>query len=138
MADPGIKKAIIRKQDLPPVDSENSYKIRFRVISEDKNRYSHWSPIVSVEGNAPQSVNGSVIYADGVANAVWGDEASYPNYDVFVGFDGASPIYHGTTSIHNYSFLNEGTTQIEVIIQIASSSKTLSNALEIYSETVLI
>lgn len=138
MADAGIKKATVLKQSLPPVNSDNGYLVRYRIVSEDRNRYSHWSPIVTLTGNAPQTVAGSVVYADGVANAVWGDAAEYPHYDVFVGFDSATPTYHGTTSIHNYSFLNEGTTQIEVIIQIASSSKTLSNTLQIYSETILI
>jgi ADP-ribosylglycohydrolase len=138
MTDAGIKKATVLKQSLPPVNSDNGYLVRYRIVSEDRNRYSHWSPIVTLTGNSPEAVAGSVIHADGIVNAVWGDEAQYPDYDVFVGFDSATPAYHGTTSVHNYSFLNEGTEEIEVIIQIASSSKTLSNTLEIYSETVLI
>ena len=138
MADAGIKKATVVKADLPPVNSSNGYLVRYRIISEDRNRVSHWSPIVEVLANDPALVSGRVVYADGIVNAVWGDEAGYPNYDIFVGFDLATPSYHGTSSVHSYSFLNTGTTQIEVVIQIASSTKTLNSALEIYSEIVLI
>lgn len=59
MADPGIKKLIIPKEDWPPVQFEKIYNeetqeyeigelfynFRYRVVSEDRNRYSHWSPI---------------------------------------------------------------------------------------------
>lgn len=48
MADPNIKKNVILKKDLPSVIGDNTtlnYEIRYRVISEDKNRVSHWSPI---------------------------------------------------------------------------------------------
>lgn len=60
MADAGIKKVIIENSDLPPIqfttvyndtldrdEVENLYyDFRYRVISEDRNRSSHWSPII--------------------------------------------------------------------------------------------
>ena len=48
MASGNIKKNIILKKDLPSLTADNenlSYEIRYRVVSEDKNRLSHWSPI---------------------------------------------------------------------------------------------
>jgi hypothetical protein len=48
MVDSNIKKNIILKKDLPSLIGNNTdlnYEIRYRVISEDKNRVSHWSPI---------------------------------------------------------------------------------------------
>jgi hypothetical protein len=46
MADEVIKKARILREDLPPLNAEqDAYILRYRVISEDKNRYSHWSPV---------------------------------------------------------------------------------------------
>lgn len=45
MADSNIKKVRIKKADLPPMSSaENGYVVRYRIVSEDKNRVSHWSP----------------------------------------------------------------------------------------------
>lgn len=130
------KKAIVRYQDLPPVSSDNSYKIRYRIISEDKNRLSHWSPIVEVSALAVTGVDGVISFDGQVSGVVWGDENNRPSYDVFVGFDGSSEEYHGTTAIHSYSFIVPPTSiSISVIIQIASNSKTLSQVLEIFTDT---
>jgi hypothetical protein len=60
MVDAGIKKVIIKNDELPPVqfttvynnsllrdEVENLYyDFRYRVISEDRNRYSYWAPII--------------------------------------------------------------------------------------------
>lgn len=46
MADQGIKKTKISKSNLPPpfgTNSELYYEARYRIISDDKNRTSHWS-----------------------------------------------------------------------------------------------
>jgi hypothetical protein len=49
MADPGIKKTTIKYSDLPALSvASEGYTVRYRVISEDRNRKSHWSPVVSV------------------------------------------------------------------------------------------
>jgi hypothetical protein len=45
MSNPIVKKVIIKKQDLPAFSGElQSYLVRYRVVSEDRNRTSHWSP----------------------------------------------------------------------------------------------
>jgi hypothetical protein len=52
MADTNIKKLRILKSSLPPVDHDTEkYNVRYRVISEDRNRTSHWSPIYNSDGN---------------------------------------------------------------------------------------
>ena len=51
MVDSNIKKVTILKKDLPNYIGDNSslsYEIRYRVVSEDRNRSSHWSPIYKV------------------------------------------------------------------------------------------
>lgn len=49
MADKNIKKVIIPKNELPSVDLNNlKYNVRYRIVSEDKNRISYWSKIYSV------------------------------------------------------------------------------------------
>lgn len=46
MADKNIKKSTILKKNLPEFSGETGkYKIRYRIISEDRNRTSHWSKI---------------------------------------------------------------------------------------------
>jgi hypothetical protein len=46
MADLGIKKIRVRQEDLPSIDvNEQGYVLRYRIVSDDKNRVSQWSPI---------------------------------------------------------------------------------------------
>lgn len=49
MATRGQQKAIVRKENLPAPsilsDGTYGYVVRYRVISEDQNRFSAWSPI---------------------------------------------------------------------------------------------
>lgn len=46
MADQGIKKVIVPQANLPTINSEiNGYALRYRVVSEDRNRLSHWSTL---------------------------------------------------------------------------------------------
>lgn len=46
MADAGIKKYRQTPENLPPISSDTEgYSVRYRVISEDRNRVSHWSPV---------------------------------------------------------------------------------------------
>jgi hypothetical protein len=45
-----VKKVIISREDLPAVDLDTrSYNVRYRLISEDRNRVSHWSNIYNLE-----------------------------------------------------------------------------------------
>jgi hypothetical protein len=134
MADAGIKKVIIRKALLPALDHDKvGYVFRYRIVSEDKNRTSQWSPINLVLDDSITSVAGAVQVSTSVISAVWGDELNRPKYDVFVGFDGATATYHGTTPIHSYQFIKTGTTNVRVIIQVESSEKTLNANFQIYN-----
>jgi hypothetical protein len=68
-----IKKAKILKENLPPVSSiTGEYSVRYRIISEDKNRVSSWSSVYSVDPNytyVPGKINISA--SSGVVNVTW-------------------------------------------------------------------
>lgn len=50
MADRGIKKARVPENTLPDIISNlEGYLVRYRIVSEDRNRLSHWSPIFLVQ-----------------------------------------------------------------------------------------
>ena len=52
MVDLGIKKATVKYTDLPEISIDENgpfYSLRYRVISEDKNRVSHWSEITRID-----------------------------------------------------------------------------------------
>lgn len=135
MASEIIKKVTINKNELPPVTDSNGYYFRYRIVSEDKNRYSHWSEINYVENFPVTLVDGSVsINSDlTTATVVWGDEENRPKYDIFVKFDSGDFIYHGTSSTHSYSFLLDLlATSLEVKVQIEGVSKTIQEDLIIF------
>jgi hypothetical protein len=73
MTDPGIKKAKISVNELPTISSQTQgYTLRYRMISEDKNRVSHWSPfhlIVPGYTYVPGSIKFSS--ANQVASITW-------------------------------------------------------------------
>lgn len=124
MVDANIKKLRILKSSLPPIDHDTlKYNLRYRVISDDRNRTSHWSPIYNISGEAIETVDGAVSKTGNVITAVWGDENDFPEYDVFVKFDSGDFLYHGKSKVHSYSFLKTGTSSVGVKVQIVSSKK---------------
>jgi hypothetical protein len=132
-----VKKAIVPKESLPPVDSETAgYVVRYRIISEDKNRTSHWSPTFVTNAVPTETVSGALSITSSIITAVWDDELNRPQYDVFVKFDSGAFAYHGTSPTHTYSFLNAGTTSVHVKIQIASSVKQVKESLVIFDSGV--
>ena len=81
-----IKKFTTSISDMPPINSINEgYSIRYRVISSDKNRISHWSPVYLVQPDYTL-VPGSIVFnkAGSIATVVW-DSAEI------------TKIYNGTT-----------------------------------------
>lgn len=90
-----IKKFRIKNNNLPPMLVEKEgYPVRYRIVSEDKNRYSHWSSVNIIQpnyifnpGNITFNKNGSI------ANFAWdavsisiGDESisQAHEYDIWV------------------------------------------------------
>jgi hypothetical protein len=133
MADANIKKLRVLKSSLPPVDHDTEkYNLRYRVISEDRNRTSHWSPIYNTDGTNILGTTGALSITESIITAVWGDENNHPAYDVFVSFDGDPFFWHGTSTVHSYSFLNEGSTTVQVKVQLVSSKKEIKAALDIF------
>lgn len=133
----GQQKVIIPREDLPAVsklsDDSYGYIMRYRIISEDQNRFSHWSPIRELSAPAPVPVDGDVAIVGNIVQVVWGDEEERPRYDVFVKFNNSEYVYHGTTPTHQYSLLLEyDAVSVQVAIQIESTNKERSDFLEIF------
>jgi uncharacterized protein (DUF2141 family) len=133
MADANIKKLRVLKSSLPPIDHDTEkYNIRYRVISDDRNRFSHWSPIYNSDGVDIVVTSGAVSRVGNIITTVWGDQNDFPEYDVFVKFDSGDFFYHGKSKVHSYSFLKTGTTSVRVKVQIISSKKEIKAALNVF------
>lgn len=73
MADEVIKKFRTPITDMPPISSvTEGYSIRYRVVSADKNRNSHWSPVYLVRPEYT-FLPGSIAITTGgqIVNVVW-------------------------------------------------------------------
>ena len=72
MADEVIKKIKITQDSLPTINSiTGKYDIRYRIISEDKNRTSHWSPIVNLDPEYTYVAGNIDIVSSGITTAAW-------------------------------------------------------------------
>jgi len=132
--DPGIKNVVIKKESLGKVTENNKTVLRFRIVSEDKNRKSAYSPIVFTP-SAPISIGtGDIRQLGNTLILSWASAplSTQKLYDVFVGFGSSTPTYKTTTESTNYSFLKTGTTSVRAIVQASSINPTLNQDLEIY------
>lgn len=136
----GQQKVRLPRNDLPEVsllsDGTYGYVVRYRIISEDQNRFSHWSPIRELTMPPVISVDGDVVASGNIIQIVWGDEEDRPNYDVFVKFNGGEYFYHGTTPTHQYSLLAPyDSSTVQAAIQVASTEKERAEYLTIFEST---
>jgi len=132
--DPGIKNVVIKKELLGKVTENNKTVLRFRIVAEDKNRKSSYSPIVFASSVPVDPGTGDIRQLGNTLILSWSPEniSTQTLYDVFVGFDSSTPTYKTTTSSTNYSFLKTGTTSARAIVQVSSINPTLNEDLEIY------
>lgn len=138
MAITGIKKVIIKKDDLPPIGPDNNYSFRYRIISEDKNKTSHWSPIYNIIAPQALVVDGTVDITEKGVQIYWTDPENGNDkeaYDIFVSFDDDPYFFHGEAFSHGYSFLNPGATKVDVRIQLQGIQKELNPHLQIFEGT---
>jgi hypothetical protein len=128
MADAGIKKVTILKSDLPAFNSiYGDYVVRYRIVSEDKNRTSHWSPQYKLEAPAVDTIEYS--YAKDTVNKmitfVWTPEdSSLGKFDVFVKWGTGSWSYVSTVSTTTFAtVIPDGSTAIQVAVQVPTFPK---------------
>lgn len=136
--DPGIKNVVIKKDLLKKVTGDNKRIIRFRIVSEDKNRKSAYSPNFAVASQTVSPGFGDLNILGNTVIVNWGAEVSTQIlYDVFVGFDSSVPAYKSTTGSTTYSFLKTGTTSVRVVVQVSSINPVLNEDLEIYDSGIV-
>jgi hypothetical protein len=148
MADAGIKRVTVLQNNLPPVtinDDQMLYFFRYRMVTEDKNRQSHWSPIYRVI--LPPIKDKLLSYTDqqlrsfvridtsqqgsGIIRVNWSLPTEINNlkeFDVYYRFNYSSQtpfIFGGTVAANNWSaVIPDIGSGFEVAIQIPTYPKT--------------
>jgi hypothetical protein len=114
-----IKKVKINNDSLPPLNAETgSYLLRYRIVSADKNRASHWSPVYSIVPDYTYTSNNfKTVSSSGVISVTWDSVirnisgnpvGKVPSYDVWVRWDGTNQgewVFYGSQSSTSISVI---------------------------------
>lgn len=115
MADSDIKKVIIPRSDLPPVSGFlNNYVIRYRITSEQKHRFSSWSPqygitVEDVPNLSTEKYSLVVNQSAKTISLVWTppSDLPYTSFDIYVRWSGDSIV--GQDPLISYPWQYAGT-----------------------------
>jgi hypothetical protein len=141
MAERNIKQVRISRDNLPPINADQGkYVVRYRIISTDRNRISHWSPqfLVSpipLDFEAVEDRNIAITVAGSTLVVKWNISAKaqaefnknpsleLTNYDVYLAW-GLSPTstdplaYYATLSGNYITIpLETGKESVRVVVQ---------------------
>lgn len=141
MADAKVRKVVIPKDQLPAYNGVNqSYTVRYRIVSEDRNRTSHWSPQYKLAATPPEAVDHSLSIdsAGRVINLVWEQPESLNSlFDIYVKWDSQAWKYIATEAGTRFTTLIPvGIQQVQVAVQVPTfpherfSSATLFETVE--------
>lgn len=136
MADVGIKKVVLTKDKLSSVSGDYlNYIVRYRIVSEDKNRHSYWSPNYSVLAIALPDTNFDVSKpstTSNTVNCVWDPPSNLgvQSFDVYLKWTHPTPAstidwyYAATVYTNTYSaIIKTGFSSLDVAIQVPTFSK---------------
>jgi hypothetical protein len=128
MATEKIKRVIVPKSKLPAYSGDTeSYIVRYRIVSEDRNRTSHWSPqyklpvLPYIDDDTP-----AVNFAIGldptkkIISVAWTPTADINNeFDIYLKWDSADWVYEKRVLTPSYTVLaKQGATSVKVCVQI--------------------
>ncbi|NCU53008.1 MAG: hypothetical protein EBX74_01700 [Candidatus Fonsibacter lacus] len=97
------RRIVVPKERLPSVNSQfNSYFLRYRIVSEDKNLFSEWSSIHEIPTSKIYSANGqgSILYNTETQQitASWPLQNEISEYDVWYKWSAFSPAFLPTNT----------------------------------------
>jgi hypothetical protein len=142
MAIENVKKVIIKRENLPSFSAENNtYSVRYRVVSQDKNRFSHWSPHHYVSRGLSPNVLCSVTVLTGVVNMVWKQPEGYniKEFDIYFKIDDGDFEYISSASSTQFSTLiDESASSITVAIQLPTYPKKYSTDAAIFTSDIIL
>lgn len=125
--DPGIKKVIIPKESLPSIlGSDHKYIVRYRIVSDDRNRSSHWSPQYKLAAQTVNQIGYSVIVEQdvNVVRLVWENVPNVSEFYVYVKWDGSDWEFAGSSITNNYTgLIKAGAPRFTFAVQVPTFPK---------------
>lgn len=128
MTDPNIKKVIISKKDLPQFyGSEQEYIVKYRIITEDKNRTSHWSPNYRLPVSNVSTIDYriAVEQSHDMINAVWTpSQGTKSEFDIYIKWDTGPWQFVSTVFTTSYStIIKTGANHFRLAVQVPTFPK---------------
>jgi hypothetical protein len=119
-----IKRVKILKKDLPSRSAgTHSYNIRYRVVADAGNLYTHWSPIYNIE-IPKESVISAAVSVDPLKKFftfIWQplDADKDSSFDVYAQWNNSGDwMYLNTVNTPNYiGLINDTVTTFKVLVQ---------------------
>lgn len=127
-----MAKFIVPLDQLPPPASDGTQKFRFRIITEDKNVISYWSPIFKIINNSQivysnENTQGFIAFSasavydsrnDAISVTLDSPGTDYnefiKNYDIFVKWDSGSYDFYNRMNANGISIANSGSATVRV------------------------
>jgi hypothetical protein len=144
-------------ENLPNPNINGRHLFRFRIVSEDRNRTSQYSPLFTVESKGqiyPLETEATVVVSASVVNVYWETPSVYnigasaignsiqhnhesewkvhPS-DIFVSWDNNTFIYYGRSSDSEIGIIiPQGVTNARILGQVANYPPTISPLFKIF------
>lgn len=144
-------------EQLPAPNINGRHLFRFRILSEDRNRLSQYSPLFTIESKGqiwPLEAEATISASGGVVNVYW-ETPSYFNVgpsavgasvlhnhesewkihdsDIFVSWDGNSFIYYGRSEDSELALVPpSGVSSVRVVGQMANYPPTRLDLFKIF------
>ena len=142
-----MPKIIIKREDLPPISADDEgYNLKIRLISQDRNRTSFWTPLYTIEAPAVTEIpyNTHIVNTGSgkVINLVWEDPHGTLKYDVYVkwymtaGDPDAVWEYKGTASANTYTLIDPSAHSYQVSVQSITYPKVYSMRYSLFTSAV--
>jgi hypothetical protein len=142
MATEKIKRVIIPKSKLPAYSqNDSSYIVRYRVVSEDRNRTSHWSPqyklpVLPYIDNDTPPVNFAIGLdpTKKIISIAWTPTPDINNeFDVYLKWGSADWVFEKRVLSPSYTVLAKaGATSVAVCVQIPTFPNKKFNDAKIF------
>lgn len=140
----GYRKANVPLSSLPGRDpNHGSHRVRYRLITSDRNKVSEWSPIFTITPPTATEMLGDFMVDHVIRSSTEGGRTSYtitwtvpeifqefPHYDIFVSWSSSDYEYYGTTTSETATIIVDAAstdTTLDVKIQIPTYPKQISS-----------
>jgi hypothetical protein len=134
MAEITISRFVIPSSELPPINQNGKHHLRFRIITQDRNSISAWSPVYKLKNDSQvPSLNPDLVFnpqasysylTRSVVVTIPAPEDSNNDfqrflreYDVFTDY-GDGYVYHGRLGGNSFSIPRETYSQVKVWCQV--------------------